>query len=276
MPRTCSRLAFTPGGEDEPETSCNPIADPKAPRLWFPILNDAVWTDWATKNTNGSLVGPIFTPFPVTALMGREQAGYGLINLCIGFLYPDGSEGWTAWVTNNFEGNQVGPVRCPSGMSATGISVFEQAGFGLVDSRLDYPGGSTGWLTGNNQQWLEELNVPPGKLVAPSWLHSGLAGRHLAPIDSRGPNAHVFQQLSVARFGRIDRSHVGRINWLRCVGPKRARSCLVAIRGSLRQAFVPRPYLLVVTTANTDHDSATVCGLEWDALGMPRSRPRGS
>lgn len=132
-------------------------------RQWWITTNADHWTDWANGNQRGSAVGPIFCPYPVSALRGREQAGYGLINLCCSFRYPDGTEGWTDWITMNFEGSEVRPVRCPTGQASTGIEVWEQAGCGLVDARLTFSGGTTDWLTNNNQGWLESLFIPNAK-----------------------------------------------------------------------------------------------------------------
>lgn len=133
----------------------------KQKQTWGRLTSAAHWTDWASTNQNGGVAGPILCPYPVTALLGRVQAGYGLINLCLGFRYPDGTEGWTDWVTRNFEGAEVRPVRCPQ--FATGIEVWEQAGFGLVDARLLFPNGASDWLANNNQGWLDALYIPNGK-----------------------------------------------------------------------------------------------------------------
>lgn len=150
-----------------------PQADANAPRVWWMATVDQNWTDWANGNDRGSVRGPVFTPHPVTALRGREQAGYGLVNLALGFKYPDGSEGWTDWITTNSGGSEKGPVRVADGTTANGIDVFEQAGYGLVDARLVYSGGDSDWLTGNNAQWLEELRIPDGRVVTGMEVREG-------------------------------------------------------------------------------------------------------
>jgi hypothetical protein len=108
------------------------------------------WSDWSNGNQNGTEVGPIFCPYPCFGLTISEQDGHGIVNLKIGFLYPDGAEGWTAWITENMGGTERPSIRCPAGTFATGIKVREQTAKGLVNIRLiDLNGNETPWATEN-------------------------------------------------------------------------------------------------------------------------------
>ena len=108
------------------------------------------WTDWSNTNQNGSQVGPIFCPYPCFGLIVSEQVGHGIVNLKLGFLYPDGTEGWTGWITENMGGTERPSIRCPTGKFAAGIKVREQPAKGLVNVRLiDSDGIDTPWATDN-------------------------------------------------------------------------------------------------------------------------------
>jgi hypothetical protein len=125
------------------------------------------WSDWSNTNQNGREVGPIFCPYPCFGLTITEQAGHGIVNLKLGFMYPDGTEGWTGWITENMGGSERKPIRCPTGKFATGIKVREQEAKGLVNIRLiDSDGNDTSWAT-ENQNGSENtpLKVPQGNAV---------------------------------------------------------------------------------------------------------------
>lgn len=121
------------------------------------------WTSWANGNQNGSVDGPLYTPSPVTAIKGMVEDGYGLVNLALGFTDVDGTQQWTQWFSTDHNGREVS-VSCPPGTSATGMTVSEQAGHGLVDANLIYSGGFTKWLTGLNGSGQSEPLTAPAKM----------------------------------------------------------------------------------------------------------------
>ena len=137
------------------------------------------WTDWGNTNQSGSKVGPIFCPYPCSGLIVSEQVGHGIVNLKLGFLYPDGTEGWTGWITENMGGSERQAIRCPTGKFATGIKVREQATKGIVNVRLiDSDGNDTPWAT-ENQDGVENspLKAPQGNAI------TGLVAREQAGYE---------------------------------------------------------------------------------------------
>jgi hypothetical protein len=125
------------------------------------------WTGWSNTNQNGSEVGPIFCCYRCSGLIISEQVGHGIVNLKLGFLYPDGTEGWTGWITENMGGSERQAIRCPTGKFAAGIKVREQPAKGLVNVRLiDSDGNDTPWATENqNGSENSPLKVPQGNAV---------------------------------------------------------------------------------------------------------------
>lgn len=140
---------------------------PPLSRWWDPTPPQYC-TAWANENERGAIWGPSFGPVKIIGLRGREQAGFGLINLAVGFHYPDGSEGWAGWPVQNldYRSRLVGPVWCPTDRTVRGLDVFEQHNYGLVDARLVYDNGEhSDWLTNNNQERMEELRIPADKAL---------------------------------------------------------------------------------------------------------------
>jgi hypothetical protein len=129
--------------------------------FYVPFVSEAnaneYWSDWANSNQNGRIMGPIFTPDLVTALKGREQSGYGLINLSLGFDYNSDTM-WTMPITFNQNGRSVDPIGCPPNTFVVAIEVREQSGYGLVDARLICSNSeNTPWLTNNPNGRLQTI-----------------------------------------------------------------------------------------------------------------------
>jgi len=109
---------------------------------------DGYWSNWLTNNHNGlerSIVR--IQNSKVTQLQGREQPGYGIINLrLIGGteIYPE----LTAWATTNQRG-YIRSVSLNPSEIATGLAVKSQWGYGVVDARLLSNTNDSTWLTNN-------------------------------------------------------------------------------------------------------------------------------
>lgn len=74
---------------------------------------------------------------------------------------------WMDWFCHNSNGTLRGPVFCPNNCYVIGGEVWEQAGFGIVDIRLQFRDKDTGdedwteWLCKNNQGTLRgPITVP--------------------------------------------------------------------------------------------------------------------
>lgn len=121
-------------------------------------------TDWSNTNQAGNERGPLYCPRPITALIAREQAGFGLVDLKLGFLDENGVECWTGWLTGNPDGVEKHPIRCADGIYAAGLQAREQRGYGLIDIRLiDSNGDESPWAT-QNPEGVENppLSIPDG------------------------------------------------------------------------------------------------------------------
>jgi len=112
------------------------------------------------------------------------------VNLKLGFLYPDGTEGWTGWITENMGGSERQAIRCPTGKFATGIKAREQAAKGIVNVQLiDSDGNDTPWATENqNGSENSPLKAPQGNAV------TGILAREQAGYEIINVNIHYQPQ----------------------------------------------------------------------------------
>lgn len=97
------------------------------------------WTPWITRNPEGHENSPLYTPnnARLVVLEVKEQAGYGVIDMRLHYQDPASASGttWTAWACGNPNGISRF-VAIPDGQIAVGMTVKEQAGYGVVDLKL--------------------------------------------------------------------------------------------------------------------------------------------
>ncbi|KJD42315.1 hypothetical protein [Paenibacillus terrae] len=146
------------------------------------------FSNWATGNSRGHTVGPIFVPEgnEISGIEVCEQAGFGVVDVRFHFRNQNSTTSeesqMTGWIANNHAHN-IKSVFVDNDKTVIGLQVKEAAGFGVVDIRLIYKkknGTSTNepfsdWVTDNPSfNWLKETLIP-GEGHA-----SGLEGREEA------------------------------------------------------------------------------------------------
>lgn len=122
----------------------------------------------------------------ISGIEVKVQHGYGVTDVRLRYRKEDGSQpagvAETGWITNGNVSVYNG-VETPTDTRVVGLMVKEQAGYGVVDVRLqiqkkdgtalDHP--YTDWATGNpNVDWLKEIRVPEGSVA------NGIEGREQA------------------------------------------------------------------------------------------------
>ena len=84
-------------------------------------------------NEDGHWNTELACPEGFNQAIGREQGGYGLVNVGVGCL---GNPAIT-YSNKNFDGHDNLPVGCPAGTTVmTGFQTQEQGGYGLVNFRF--------------------------------------------------------------------------------------------------------------------------------------------
>jgi len=113
-------------------------------------LKKTAWTVWTCNNDDGTPRPGCFTAGPVCGVQVREQGGYGVVNVRLGYRGGGGEQRWGEWLTNNFEGQARSEVWLASGLAASGLTVREQSKFGIVNVRLDVSSNQhSDWACGN-------------------------------------------------------------------------------------------------------------------------------
>lgn len=119
---------------------------------------EGYWSSWLMGNPNGITRSAVYIrDAKITQIVGKEQGGYGLVNLAIlgkdeiNSQRPD-------WSTANFNGREVsGSLR--NGEVAIGLAVKEQAGHGIIDARLLSTESDSEWITHNPNATTEPMQL---------------------------------------------------------------------------------------------------------------------
>ncbi|MCB2359435.1 hypothetical protein [Clostridium estertheticum] len=135
------------------------------------------FSNWATNNLLGQSIGPIFIAddTEISGIEVREQAGFGIIDVRFHFRKQNETTNdeiqVTGWLTNIPNENWVKSAFVPNDQLVIGLQVKEQAGFGIIDTRLIYKSKHENsmnipfseWITKNpNTGVIHDIVIPQG------------------------------------------------------------------------------------------------------------------
>ncbi len=127
------------------------------------LADDGVWSDWATENNGQDRIGTVYCSEGsfVLGIDGRDQGGYGLIDLRIRCgITP------SAWAIGNNADSQIVDTYT-DGTNAYGMEVRDQGGYGLVDGLLVYGDLlKSDWMSGNPAGVVKRAYCPRGTDMA--------------------------------------------------------------------------------------------------------------